>query len=53
MNAEAKIFHAIDEEVLQMFYRWKILQQLFGSGKENLDLLNRSGLTCLFFCKHW
>ncbi len=37
------LFKCIDEEVVQLFYRWKILHQLFGSGKENLDLLNRSG----------
>jgi hypothetical protein len=33
----------LHEEVLFLFYRWKIYQQLFGSGAENLDLLNRSG----------
>lgn len=44
MDAETrKLFHAIDDEVLFLFYRWTIFRQLFGSGKENLELLNRSG----------
>jgi HEPN superfamily AbiU2-like protein len=38
-----KLFWLLHEEVLYLFYRWKIYQQLFGSGDENLDLLNRSG----------
>jgi hypothetical protein len=37
------LFSHIDEEVAQLFYRWKIFHQLFGSGKENLNLLNQSG----------
>lgn len=44
MDAETgKFFHAIDDEVLFLFYRWKIFRQLFVSGKENLALLNQSG----------
>lgn len=37
------LFSHLDEEVAQLFYRWKICHQLFGSGKENLNLLNQSG----------
>lgn len=36
-------FWCLHEEVLYLFYRWKVYRQLFGSGAENLDLLNRSG----------
>ena len=37
------LFSHLDEEVAQLFYRWKIFQQLFGSGTESLNLLNQSG----------
>lgn len=37
------LFSHLDEEVAQLFYRWKICHQLFSSGKENLNLLNQSG----------
>ena len=44
MNAEIeKLFFAIDEEIVQLFYRWKIFSQLFGNGMENLKILNQSG----------
>lgn len=44
MDAELRVlFHRLHEEVVYLFYRWKIFRQLFGSGKENLSLLNRSG----------
>jgi len=33
----------LDDEVVGLFYRWTIFHQLFGSGEENLKLLNRSG----------
>ncbi len=38
-----KLFWTLHKEVVYLFYRWKIYGQLFGSGQENLDLLNRSG----------
>lgn len=37
------LFNRIHEEVVQLFYRWKLFRQLFGSGEENLNLLNKSG----------
>jgi AbiU2 len=44
MDTEMQIlFNCIHEEVVQLFYRWKIFRQLFGSGEENLKLLNKSG----------
>jgi len=38
-----KFFWSLHQEVLYLFYRWKIFRQLFASGKENLELLNKSG----------
>ena len=38
-----KLFLRIHEEVVNLFYCWKIYRQLFVSGEENLALLNRSG----------
>ncbi len=38
-----KLFHAIDDEIVQLFYRWKIFSQLFDSDKEAVQLLNQSG----------
>lgn len=38
-----KLFWSLHEEVLYLFYRWKIYRQLFGSGQDNLNLLNQSG----------
>ena len=44
MDTEIRIlFNCIHEEVVQLFYRWKMFRQLFGSGEENLNLLNQSG----------
>lgn len=44
MGAEITVlFYRIHEEVVHLFYRWKIHRQLFAGGQENLDLLNRSG----------
>ncbi|MEO7862878.1 MAG: hypothetical protein ABIU05_21060 [Nitrospirales bacterium] len=44
MDTEMQIlFNCIHGEVVQLFYRWKIFRQLFGSGEENLNLLNKSG----------
>lgn len=37
------LFCRIHGEVIQLFYRWKIFRQLFGSGEDNLNLLNKSG----------
>ena len=38
-----KLFWTLHKEVLYLFYRWKIYGQLFGSGGDNLNLLNQSG----------
>lgn len=38
-----KLFWSLHKEVLYLFYRWKIYRQLFGSGADNLKLLNQSG----------
>lgn len=37
------LFESINNEVIQLSYRWKIYLQLFDSGEENLHLLNTSG----------
>jgi len=42
-SEKLNLFWSLHEEVLYLFYRWKIYRQLFDSGDENLDLLNRSG----------
>jgi len=38
-----KLFWSLHENVLIIFYQWKIYRQLFDSGKHNIELLNRSG----------
>jgi len=44
MDTEIRtLFNCIHEEVVQLFYRWKIFRQLFDSGEENVSLLNQSG----------
>ncbi len=37
------LFVSINQEVVQLSYRWKIFLQLFDSGEENLLLLNTNG----------
>ena len=37
------LFETINEEVIQLSYRWKVFRQLFDSGPENLSVLNKSG----------
>ncbi|MBI3087079.1 MAG: hypothetical protein HYY88_15345 [candidate division NC10 bacterium] len=44
------IFYALNEEVAQLFYRWKIFEQLFSS-EGNLRLLNTSGSN-VFYLLH-
>lgn len=39
----SKLFDAIENELVDLFGRWKIHDQLFDSGEENLALLNASG----------
>lgn len=34
---------AVNSEVIQLAFRWKIFCQLFDSGPENIELLNKSG----------
>ena len=38
-----KLFKKVDNAVVQISYRWKIYRQLFDSGQENIDILNRRG----------
>jgi len=38
-----KAFSAISEEVFQLNYRWKLHDQLFDGGPENVEILNVSG----------
>jgi AbiU2 len=38
-----KVFWSLHREVLELFYQWKIYRQLFDSGENNLEVLNRSG----------
>jgi hypothetical protein len=42
-EATTKVWEALDEEVVQLCGKWKLYNQLFASGKENIDLLNKSG----------
>ena len=39
----SELFDAIDNELVDLLGRWKIHDQLFSSGEENLALLNESG----------
>jgi hypothetical protein len=46
MNSDLlPLFESINQEVIQLSYRWKIFLQLFDSREENLQLLNKSGAT--------
>jgi HEPN superfamily AbiU2-like protein len=40
---ELSLFQAIEKEFIQLNYRWEIFRQLYDSGQENVDLLNKSG----------
>ena len=42
------IFSALDKQIIEFYHRWKIYEQLFGSGQENIDLLNKSGSNVFF-----
>lgn len=37
------ILTAVNNQVVQLSYRWKIFCQLFDSGPDNIELLNKSG----------
>jgi len=37
------ILDPVNQQVIQLSYRWKIFLQLFDSGKESIELLNKSG----------
>lgn len=43
MTNERQLLDAVEREFTQVGYRWVIFCQLFDSGQENVDLLNRSG----------
>jgi len=43
MNDCRELLEAIEREFTQIGYRWVIFCQLFDSGEENVDLLNKSG----------
>ena len=43
MNEHRELLSAIEREFIQLRYRWAILGQLFDSGQDNVDLLNKSG----------
>jgi len=44
MDEEFKaLLQVIDEDVVQLCGKWKIYNQLFGSGQDNIELLNKSG----------
>jgi len=38
-----KTLNAVNKQVIQLSYRWKIFCQLFDSGQDNIELLNKSG----------
>jgi hypothetical protein len=38
-----ELLNALERELIQIGYRWKIFCQLFDSGQKNVDLLNKSG----------
>src|SRR4030042_5336764 len=38
-----RILQAIEDEFILLKYHWKIFCQLYGSGPENIELLNKSG----------
>ena len=38
-----RVLNAVNDQVIQLSFRWKIFCQLFDSGPENVELLNKSG----------
>jgi len=38
-----ELVKVIEREFIQLMYRWQLFCQLFDSGQENIDLLNKSG----------
>jgi hypothetical protein len=47
-KATNQLWNALDEEVVQLCGRWKLYNQLFASGKENIDLLNKTASYVFF-----
>jgi len=43
MVRHRKLLDAIEREFTQLGYRWAMFRQLFDSGQDNIDLLNKSG----------
>lgn len=43
MIEHRKLLEAIEREFIQLGYRWAIFRQLFDSGQDNVDLVNKSG----------
>jgi hypothetical protein len=43
MTNERQLLDAVERKFTQVGYRWVIFCQLFDSGQENVDLLNKSG----------
>lgn len=43
MTKHTELLNAIERELTQLGYRWAIFCQLFDSGQDNVDLLNKSG----------
>ena len=43
MTEHRELLTAIEREFIQLGYRWAMFCQLFDSGQDNVDLLNKSG----------
>jgi len=43
MDKHRELLNAIEREFIQLRYRWVMFGQLFDSGQDNVDLLNKSG----------
>lgn len=43
MDEYRSLLTAIEEEYIQLRYRWAIFDQLFDSGQDKIDILNKSG----------
>ena len=43
MTQHRELLAAIEREFIQLGYRWAVFCQLFDSGQDNVDLLNKSG----------
>lgn len=48
MSKFEALYTSIDQSINQIFSRWNVYNQLFGSGQENVDLLNRNGSYVFF-----